>query len=67
MSFAEYGPIAGLIGRAYDELSAMSTPRLVLFLAINIPILSIVFNVIYQLVCVVPQLIIRSPNLFAVA
>ena len=50
MSLSEYGPIASLVGHAYDFLSSMSTTRLILFLLVNIPILSIIGNVIYQLV-----------------
>ena len=50
MSLSQYGPIAGLVGQAYDALAAMSTTRLVLFLLVNIPIVSIVVNVIHQLV-----------------
>ncbi|GJE94778.1 cytochrome P450 [Phanerochaete sordida] len=49
MSLSQYGPIAGLVGQAYDALASMSTTRLVLTLLINIPLLSIAFNVIYQL------------------
>ena len=52
MSLAQYGPIAGLIGQAYDALAAMSTTRLILFFLINVPILAIVCNVIYQLVSI---------------
>lgn len=52
MSFnaSAYGPLPGFVGDAYDQLAAMSTPRLVLFLLINIPLISIAFNVLYQLV-----------------
>lgn len=50
MSLSDYGPIAGLVGQAYDALASMSTTRLVLFLLVNVPIFSIIFNAIYQLV-----------------
>lgn len=51
MSLSQYGPIAGFVGQAYDELASMSTTRLLLFLVVNIPILIVIFNAIYQLVC----------------
>ena len=50
MSLSEYGPIAGFVGHTYDFLASMSTAHLILFLLVNIPILSIVGNAIYQLV-----------------
>ena len=50
MSLSEYGPIASLIGQAYDALASMSTTRLALFLLVNVPVVSIVLNAIYQLV-----------------
>lgn len=50
MSLSQHGLIAGLVGQAYDALAAMSTTRLVLLVLVNIPILAIVLNVLYQLV-----------------
>ena len=49
-SLSQYGPIAGLVGYVYDHLAAMSTTRLIAFLLVNIPLLSIAFNAVYQLV-----------------
>ncbi|EKM48304.1 uncharacterized protein PHACADRAFT_214862 [Phanerochaete carnosa HHB-10118-sp] len=49
MSLNQYGPIAGLVGQAYDSFASMSATNLALFLLVNIPVLSIISNAIYQL------------------
>lgn len=44
-------PAVGYLGQAHEYFSSLSTAKRVLLLLVNLPIISIVLNVLSQMVC----------------